>query len=346
MKAVIYHNYQVKPVLENVDDPSPTNNSVVIKVEASGVCRSDWHGWMGHDSDIVLPHVPGHELAGTVVALGKDVKRWKEGDRVTLPFVGGCGRCAECNTGNQQVCENQFQPGFTHWGSFAEYVAIDYADVNLVKLPDPMDFVTAASLGCRFATAFRAVVHQGDVKAGQWVAVHGCGGVGLSAIMIARALGAAVIAIDISDEQLLLAKKIGATHCINAKKDPDVIEAIVHHTKGGCHVSIDALGSTVTCINSISCLKVRGRHIQIGLMAGKDTNAVLPMGQVIRNELEIFGSHGMQAHAYHEMMRMIENKLLQPEILLGNRISLEQSINELIQMDNFQSTGITVIDQF
>ncbi|MCP3664817.1 MAG: alcohol dehydrogenase catalytic domain-containing protein, partial [Gammaproteobacteria bacterium] len=163
MKAVIYHDYETRPVIEKLDDPTPSNNAVVIKVAASGVCRSDWHGWMGHDPDITLPHVPGHELAGTVVAVGRGVKHWKEGSRVTLPFVGGCGSCPECTTGNHQVCANQFQPGFTHWGSFAEYVAIDYADVNLVNLPDSMDFVTAASLGCRFATAFRAVVHQGNV---------------------------------------------------------------------------------------------------------------------------------------------------------------------------------------
>ncbi len=346
MKAVIYHDYETRPVIEQLDDPTPSNNSVVIKVAASGVCRSDWHGWMGHDPDITLPHVPGHELAGTVVAVGSGVKHWKEGSRVTLPFVGGCGSCPECATGNHQVCANQFQPGFTHWGSFAEYVAIDYADVNLVNLPDSMDFVTAASLGCRFATAFRAVVHQGNVKAGQWVAIHGCGGVGLSAIMIAKSLGAAVIAVDISDEQLELAKKVGAIHCINATKVDDVINVIQEHTKGGCHISIDALGSSVTCINSISCLKTRGRHVQVGLMAGNDKSAVLPMAQIIAKELEVYGSHGMQAYAYNEMLRMIENEILQPELLLGKTINLEQSIDELMNMNNFQSSGITVIDQF
>jgi len=199
MKAVLYEAFAKAPSLVTVPDPVPAPHGAVLKVEATGVCRSDWHGWMGHDSDIVLPHVPGHELAGTIVATGKTVTRWKAGDRVTVPFVGGCGACPECHAGHQQVCHNQFQPGFTHWGSFAEFVGIHQADLNLVALPENMGFATAASLGCRFATSFRAVVDQGRTKAGEWVAVHGCGGVGLSAIMIATAVGANVIAVDIAD---------------------------------------------------------------------------------------------------------------------------------------------------
>ena len=188
MKAVYYDEFAKPPRIEEVADPTPSDGGVVIEVEATGVCRSDWHGWMGHDPDIVLPHVPGHELAGVVAELGRQVKRWKVGDRVTVPFVCGCGGCPECESGNPQVCRNQFQPGFTAWGSFAEYVALDYADLNLVALPEWLDSATAACLGCRFATSFRAVVDQGRVKSGEWVAVHGCGGVGLSAIMpLARA---------------------------------------------------------------------------------------------------------------------------------------------------------------
>ena len=218
MRAVVYTAFSELPRIEIVPDPVPVPGGVVIQVGASGVCLSDWHGWQGHDKDITLPHIPGHELAGTVVAVGEGVQKWCEGDRVTVPFVGGCGDCPPCNSGNQQVCDFQFQPGFTHWGSFAEYVGIHYADENLVRLPDSMAFDTAASLGCRFATAFRAVVDQGRVKPDQWVAVHGCGGVGLSAIMIAKALGARVLAIDIDDEKLVMARDTGADTLLNSKK--------------------------------------------------------------------------------------------------------------------------------
>jgi alcohol dehydrogenase len=232
MKAVVFEQFSAPPSIQQVPDPAPAPHGVVVKVMANGVCRSDWHGWMGHDPDIQLPHVPGHELSGVVEAVGKDVTKWRVGDRVTVPFVGGCGICPECHTGNHQVCDAQFQPGFTHWGSFAEYVGIHYADVNLVALPDTLAFDTAASLGCRFVTSFRAVVDQGRVSAGQWVAVHGCGGVGLSAIMIASAAGANVVAVDISEQALALARQLGAVATVNANQVADVVEAVVEITQG------------------------------------------------------------------------------------------------------------------
>ncbi|HTN96864.1 MAG TPA: alcohol dehydrogenase catalytic domain-containing protein, partial [Nordella sp.] len=266
MKAVYYEAFGQPPVIADVADPTSGPQGVVVKVEASGLCRSDWHGWMGHDRDIVLPHVPGHELAGVIAAVGSQVRRWRPGDRVTVPFVGGCGACPECASGNQQVCERQFQPGFTAWGSFAQYVAIDFADTNLVRLPEALDFATAASLGCRFVTAFRAIVDQGRVRPGEWVAVHGAGGVGLSAIMIASAMGANVIAVDLAPEKLALAAECGAAAGIDAAKTPDVPAAIRELTQGGAHVSMDALGSPITCFNSIACLRRRGRHLQVGLM--------------------------------------------------------------------------------
>lgn len=261
MKAVVYRRFSEQPQIEQVEDPTADAHGVVIKVKASGVCRSDWHGWQGHDPDIELPHVPGHELAGVIEQVGAGITKWKVGDRVTVPFVGGCGKCPECYSGNHQVCDSQFQPGFTHWGSFAEYVSIHYADINLVRLPEAMSFTTAASLGCRFATSFRAITDQGKVSAGQWVAVHGCGGVGLSAIMIANALGANVVAIDISDKVLALAGQLGAIASVNAKTESRVADAVREITGGGAHVSVDALGHAETCFNSIDNLRKRGKHI-------------------------------------------------------------------------------------
>lgn len=346
MKAVVYESFSALPKLMNVPDPTPEEHGVVIKVMATGVCRSDWHGWVGHDPDIVLPHVPGHELAGVVQAVGKRVTRWKVGDRVTVPFVAGCGSCPECHSGNHQVCDRQFQPGFTHWGSFAEYVAIHQADINLVALPDSMDFATAASLGCRFVTSFRAVVDQGKTMAGQWVAVHGCGGVGLSAIMIANSIGANVVAIDISDDKLKLASAVGAAATINASQTADVVAAVREITRGGAHVSLDALGHPTTCFNSISNLRKRGKHVQVGLMLGEHSKPAVPMSQVIAHELEILGSHGMQAYRYEPMMAMMASGKLQPEKLIGRTISLEQSIDALVNMDKFEVAGVTVVTEF
>ncbi|QFU15722.1 zinc-dependent alcohol dehydrogenase family protein [Microvirga thermotolerans] len=346
MKAVVYEQFGRPPRVQTVPDPAPSPEGVVVKVEATGLCRSDWHGWMGHDPDIVLPHVPGHELAGTVVATGARVTRWKAGDRVTVPFVAGCGHCRECHSGNQQVCERQFQPGFTAWGSFAEYVALDRADLNLVALPESLDFATAASLGCRFVTSFRAVVDQARVKPGEWVAVHGCGGVGLSAIMIAAAMGANPVAVDIAQDKLDLARALGAVATVRAADGADVAEAVREITGGGAHASIDALGHPATCFNSIANLRRRGRHVQVGLMLGEHARPQIPMDKVIAHELEIYGSHGMQAFRYDAMMAMIAAGRLAPQRLVGRHIALEEAPAALMAMDRFEGTGIAVITRF
>jgi len=346
LKAVVYEQFGGALQINNVADPVPESHGVVIEVKSTGLCLSDWHGWMGHDKDIVLPHVPGHELAGIITAVGKEVKNFQVGERVTVPFVGGCGSCEECSTGNHQICRNQFQPGFTHWGSFAEYVSIHFADVNLVHLPEEVSFETAASLGCRFATAFRAIVDQGQVSGGQWVAVHGCGGVGLSAIMIAKALGAQVIAVDINDESLKMANELGASYAINAIDHKNISEEVIAISKGGVHVSLDALGAQETLFNSISNLKRRGKHIQVGIMQPHEVHAKIPVDLIISKELEILGSHGMQAFRYRPMLEMIKNSVLEPEQLVKERISLKESVNYLPQMKNDNSPGIKVINQF
>lgn len=346
MKAAIYDTFQGPVIVQQVPDPVCPPNGVVIKTGATGICRSDWHGWMGHDADIVLPHVPGHELAGTIAEVGGQVEHFKPGDRVTLPFVCGCGGCPQCASGNQQVCDHQFQPGFTAWGSFAELVAIERADLNLVKLPDEITFETAASLGCRFITSFRAVVDQGKVQPGQWMAVHGCGGVGLSAIMIAAAAGAHVVAIDIDDDKLKLARELGARITIHARLQSNLEEAIRDATGGGAHISLDALGSIETCINSIRSLRKRGKHIQVGLMLADQSLPAVPMARVIAWELEIIGSHGMQAFRYTEMLDLIKSGRLHPEKLIQKMVSLEEGAAALVQMDSFGNHGIMVINRF
>jgi len=346
MKAVIFDAFGETPRIETVPDPTPTPEAVVIKVEATGLCRSDWHGWMGHDPGIKLPHVPGHELAGTVEAIGSAVRKWRKGDRVTVPFVAACGRCVECASGNHQVCEHQYQPGFSAWGSYAEYVAIDFADTNLVRLPEAMDFATAASLGCRFVTSFRAVVDQGRVQPGEWVAVHGCGGVGLSAVMIASAMGANVVAIDLADDKLEMAKALGAVATVNAKTEPNVVKAVKQITNGGAHMSMDALGHPITCNNSINNLRRRGRHVQVGLMLADHAKPQIPMAKVIAFELEIRGSHGMQAWRYQPMLDMIQTGKLKPELLIGRTYSLDEAPAALMAMDKFEGTGIGVVTRF
>jgi alcohol dehydrogenase len=343
MKALVYETFRGPIHLQHVPEPIPTADGVVVRVKANGLCRSDWHGWIGHDPDIRLPHVPGHELSGVVEEVGPEVRRWRPGDRVTVPFALGCGRCPQCVSGNQQICDNYFQPGFTAWGSLAEWVALPYADTNLVRLPDELDDVSAASLGCRFVTAFRAVVAQGRIAPGEWLAVHGCGGVGLAAIMIGRACGAQVIGVDTKKGALEQAQALGAAEIVHSAGLADVPHAIQAATGGGAHVSLDALGSRETCRNSILCLRKRGRHVQVGLMLGDERDASLPMATVIARELELYGSHGMQAHAYGPMLDMIRSGKLQPGLLVQRTIALEDATAHLEGMGAFTATGVTVV---
>ena len=345
MKAAIFEEFQKPLTIREVPAPDPRPDSAVIAVKACGLCRSDWHGWMGHDSDVHLPHIPGHELAGEIAAVGCNVQRWKPGQRITVPFCCGCGSCAQCATGNHHICDSYTQPGFTQWGAFAEYVEIRHADVNLVSLPESVDFATAASLGCRFATSFRGIVFQGRTQPGDWVSIHGCGGVGLSAIMIASAIGARVIAIDIKPDRLEMARQCGAAATIDGT-NTDVIAVVKELSSGGVQVSMDALGSRQTCWNSVKSLRKRGRHVQVGLMLGSEADPPVPMGAVIGNELEILGSHGMQAFEYPRMLSMIAAGTINPGLLISEKVTLSEAAELLPRMNQFPGTGVTVIDRF
>ena len=330
MRALLFDTFGGPLTVREVPAPDPAPGGVVVRVGASGVCRSDWHAWQGHDPDVVLPHVPGHELAGTVAAIGADVRRWRVGDRVTVPFVNACGRCDQCAAGEHQVCTRQTQPGFTHWGSMAEFVA----------LPDGLDAAPAASLGCRFATAFRAVVQVARVQPGEWVAVHGCGGVGLSVVQVAVAAGARVVAVDVSAAALRLAADLGAEHTV----DGDVVATITGLTGGGVHVSFDALGAAVTCENSVRCLRPRGRHVQVGLLPPAQGRPAVPMDLVVARELQVLGSHGMAAHAYPAVLGLIAAGRLRPQALVTRQLALDEAGAAIAAVG--RDPGIAVVTRF
>ena len=341
MRAAVFEAYGAPLEVREVPDPSAPDGGVVVRVAATGVCRSDWHAWQGHDPDVVLPHVPGHELAGTVEAVGAGVRRWRAGDRVTVPFVCACGTCPPCLAGEHQVCLRQTQPGFTHWGSFAERVVLHDADVNLVALPDELPFATAAALGCRYATAWRAVVQVGAVRAGERVAVHGCGGVGLSAVQIAVAAGARVVAVDVSPGALELATALGAEAVLDARGVADPGAAVEELTGGGAHLSLDALGAAATCAASVLGLRTRGRHVQVGLLPG---GAHVPMDRVVARELALLGSHGLAAHAYPPLLDLVARGRLRPDLLVTRELRLDDAGAALAAVGT--APGIAVITTF
>jgi D-arabinose 1-dehydrogenase-like Zn-dependent alcohol dehydrogenase len=341
MRAVIYDRFGELPEVRDVSDPEPPPGGVVVAVRATGLCRSDWHGWRGHDTDIRLPHVPGHEFAGEIAAVGTGVRGWQVGDRVTAPFICACGTCPSCLAGDQQVCHHQEQPGFTYWGSFADLVVVPHAATNLVRVSDRVDYAAAATLGCRFATAFRAVVTQGRARPGEWVVVHGCGGVGLSAVMIAVAAGARVVAVDVSAGALDLARRFGASATVDATTP--AVAAIRELTGGGAHLSLDALGSQATLTASVEGLRRRGRHVQVGLLPVATGRPAVPMELVVAHELEILGSHGMPAHAYADLLPLVETGALRPAELVTGQLALADAPAALAAMDGLVPPGVQVI---
>ena len=342
MRAVVYDGYGELPTVRTVAEPTCPPGAAVVQVRATGVCRSDWHAWRGHDP-VALPHTPGHEFAGVVVAVGEGVTRAAVGDRVTAPFACGCGACAWCRAGDAQVCPDQYQPGFSGPGSFAERVMVPAADTNLVQLPASVGFTAAAALGCRFATAFRAMRAHGRLEAGQWLAVFGCGGVGLSAVMIGRALGARVVALDVSPDALARAAELGAEVTIDCSDLDEAVERLVRASDGGAHVSLDALGSPALAAASIRSLRRRGRHVQVGLLLGDATPTPLPMDRVIAQELEVYGSHGMAAADYPAMLALIAGGRLDPAALVTRQITLDEAGAALAAMDHPGPPGLTVV---
>ena len=343
MRALLYDAFGGPLTVEDLPDPVPPADGVVVRVGATGVCRSDWHGWQGHDPDVRLPHVPGHELAGTVEQVGPLVTAWRAGDRVTVPFVCACGRCEQCRAGDGQVCTSQQQPGFTHWGSFAERVALHHADVNLVRLPDGLSFVDAASLGCRFATAYRAVVQQGRVRSSEQVVVHGCGGLGLAAVQVAVDAGARVIAVDVSGPALDLARTFGADAVLDATGlDANALAAGVLDLTGGAHLSLDAVGRPSACVASVLSLRPRGRHVQVGLLPPSQGRPVVPMDRVVGLELELLGSHGMAAASYPELLALVAAGRLDPAALVTRTVDLDGAARALQTVGDLPGTAVLV----
>ncbi len=336
MRAVTFSRFTEQPAVAEVDNPRLPPGGAVIRVRATGVCRSDWHAWQGHDSTVNLPHIPGHEFAGVIEEIDPAVKGFQVGDRVTVPFIFACGTCQYCRAGNTQVCPNQQQPGFDLKGSWAELVAVTQAGTNLVKLPDEIPFDLAAGLGCRFGTAYHSMRVQARVQPGEWVAVVGCGGVGLSCVQIAIAAGARVVALDRSEAALAAAESLGAMPLFS----DDAAVARVHElTDGGAHVSVDALGARVTATLALESLRPKGRHVQVGLLLGDDANPPLPIGRVIGLELELFGSHGLAIADYAQMLEEIASGTLDLSGSVGSRISFEELPEAMAAMSKPPAPG-------
>lgn len=347
MRAAIFDKFREPLTIREVPEPVCPADGVIVEMRACGVCRSDWHAWSGADDDVTAPHVPGHEFAGVIVETGRAVTRFKTGDRVTAPFILACGACEDCVGGDATVCNHQHVVGFSGWGAYCERIAVPRADFNLVRIPEALGFLEVAGMGCRVTTAFRALADRARLAPGEWVAIHGCGGVGLSATMIAAAMGASVLAIDVNDEALALARTLGATAVLNVKDVSDPASAIREMTGGGTHVALDCLGVTETFHNSIRSLRKLGRHVQIGQPLGRHASPPVPLLELVYSrQISIMGTRGIAASRFPALFQMIASGRLNLSPLVTKRIALEEAGAALEAMNGFTGVGITVIDRF
>lgn len=347
MRAAVFDNFNGPIAVRDIADPDCPRDGVIVEIRACGICRSDWHAWVGSDDDVAAPHVGGHEFAGVIIETGPDCTHFKVGDRVTAPFILGCGSCPDCLHGDATVCDHQYVVGFSGFGAFAERLAVPHADFNLVALPDDMDFVTAAGMGCRVTTAFRGLVDRARLQSGEWLAVHGAGGVGLSAVMIAKALGAKILAIDINEDALTLAKDLGATAVLNVAGLDRVGERVRELTEGGAHVSIDALGITETLNNSLYGLRKLGRHVQIGMPLGVHATPTIPLLELVYSrQISIMGTRGIAASRFPALFSLIHDGHIAPERLVTRTVNLSETGAVMADMGGYSGAGITVIDRF
>jgi D-arabinose 1-dehydrogenase-like Zn-dependent alcohol dehydrogenase len=352
MRAAVVEELNKPLIVRNIPDPECAPDGAIIRIGANGICRTDWHlwtdDWAWRGLAIKPPFVLGHEFSGTIEEVGRDVKGWKKGDRVIFPMNPGEGTCEWCLSGNQHICDSgtKLVPGVSYWGAFAQYAAVRYADVNLVRLPDSISFVDSAGMACRYMAAFHGIVDLAAVRGGEWVVVHGAGGMGLSAVQIATAIGGKVIAVDVSERTLATARDLGAIHTIDSRV-VDPVEAIQTLTDGGAQVSIDALGIAETCLNSVLSLRKLGRHVQLGHMTRKEKGFIsLPMDRVLLRELKLYGAFGMQGQRFGTMLAMCEAGTLKPGLVVQQRVDLEGVTGVFEAMGRYDTTGVVVIDRF
>jgi propanol-preferring alcohol dehydrogenase len=320
MKAAVFYGAHQPLTLEEIPTPVPRPGEILVKVAGCGVCHTDLH-YLDHDVPTFKkpPMVLGHEVSGTVAALGSGVKQFKEGDRVLLPAVYGCGQCRMCRAGRENICESMVMFGNHVDGGYAEYLVAPARDA--LPLPEGIPLVEGAIIADATTTPYHAVVNRGRVQPGDRVVVFGCGGIGLNVVQIAAAMNGHVIAVDIDDSKLKMARQLGAMAVLNPKGVERVDKELRKLTGGGADVAFEAIGNPLTQEQAFASVRTGGRVVLVGY---SEKPMTLETGRVMFRELEVIGSLGCRPVDYPRVFELVLQGKIRVSELVTARFPLDQ----------------------
>lgn len=329
MKAAVFHGPNQPLKIEEVETPKIGPDEILVKIAACGVCNTDMH-YIDHGVPTFKkpPMILGHEPSGTVAEAGEHVRGFQVGDRVLIPPVFSCGYCVNCRLGKENICLNMLMLGNHIDGAYAEYTKVPAKDCQ--HLPDDLPIQESSIIADAISTPYHAVKNRAQVKPGDSVVVFGCGGVGINVVQTAAAAGGSVIAVDIVDSKLEVAKKLGAQNTINARdmEDKALLKLIRNLTGGGADISIEAIGNPKTIVLGANSVKPGGCHCQVGY-----THHDVPINaaRLMFREIEIKGSLGCRPVDYPKIIEMVRTGKIQLEPVVTHKFKLEE-INDALEL--------------
>ncbi len=329
MKAAVFHEPNQPLKIEEVDIPKIESNEILVKIAACGVCNTDLH-YIDHGIPTFKkpPMILGHEPSGIVEEVGAEVKNFNVDDRVLIPPVFSCGYCDNCRLGRENICFNMIMLGNHIDGAYAEYTKAPAKDCQ--HLPEDMPLEESSIIADAISTPFHAVKNRAQVKPGDSVVVFGCGGVGINVVQMAAAAGGSVIAVDIIDKKLEVAKELGAKHTINptGKEDKALLKEIRALTGGGADIAIEAIGNPKTIELGPAAVKAGGLHCQVGYT---HHNVSMNAGRLMFREIEIKGSLGCRPVDYPKIIEMVRFGKIQLDPVVTHRFKLDE-INDAFEV--------------
>ena len=335
MKAAVFYEKGQPMKIEDVDIPKHESADVLVKVAACGLCRTDLHYLHGTPTFKKPPIILGHEVSGTVEEVGSEVTTFKKGDNIIVPPVFGCGKCFFCRNGRPTLCTNQIMVGNHRDGGFAEYIAVPASEIFIA--PNNVPLPEASIISDAISTPYHAVVNRAQVRPGDSVAIFGAGGVGLSTIQMAAAVGGNVIAVDIFDQKLEMAKKFGAAHAINAKTEENVPKTIRKMTGGGADIALEVIGNPITIQQAFNSVRWGGRVVVVGYSA-KET--IIDSARLMFREIEIKGSLGCGPQDFPKLIEMIKLGKIKVKEMVTHKFKLDEINDGFKLLDSGEPTMI------